>query len=102
MSITTAVLLAIPGGLAASALHARAYRRREARLELLAAAVAKFPAGAYVVDLAEELGLTPYQRGTVYADLALLEARGLVTHCWDHERGRMSWTATTPTTTTGA
>ena len=102
MSLTTAALLAVPGGLAASALHARAYRRRELRLELLAAAVAKFPAGAVLSDLAAELNLSSYRCGTVYADLALLEARGLVTHCWDHERGRMSWTATTPTTTTGA
>ena len=100
--MTTVLLLSVPLGLTASALHARAHRRREHRLELLAAAVAKFPAGAILPDLAAELGLSAYRCGTVYADLALLEARGCVSHTWDHERNRMSWTATTPTTTTGA
>lgn len=88
LSLTGAVGL----GLSASALHARAHRRREARLGLLLDVVAEFPGGAMVPQIAEKLGLTPYQRGKIYADLDALERRGQIVH---HFNGhRMSWTAT--------
>lgn len=93
-TLTIAMLLAIAAGLAASALHALLYRRREQRLVLLAAAVAKHPSGAILSDIAAELNLSAYRCGTVYADLNLLERRGIVTHRWDDERGRLAWTAT--------
>lgn len=88
LSLTGAVGL----GLSASALHARAHRRREARLGLLLDAVAAFPGGAMVPQIADKLGLTPYQRGKVYADLDVLERRGMVVQHFDGKR--MSWTAT--------
>lgn len=88
LSLTGAVGL----GLGASRLHAKAFLRREARLGLLLDAVAEFPAGAMVPQIAEKLGLNPYRRGKVYADLDLLERRGLVVRHFDGRR--MSWTAT--------
>lgn len=80
----------------------RADHRRPARLGLFVDAVARYPGGVILPDIVRELKLTAFRSGAVYADVALLESRGLVTHCWDHERKRMSWTATTPTTKTGA
>lgn len=90
----TAVALAgaVGIGLSASMLHQIAHERRETRLRLLLNAIAEHPGGAMVPQIAEKLGLTPYQRGKIYADLDALERRGQIVHHFDGRR--MSWTAT--------
>lgn len=87
-----AVGTAVGLGLIASRMHQLVHLNREGRLQLLFDAVADHPGGAMVSQIAEKLGLSPYQRGTVYADLDLLERRGLVVHHFDGKR--MIWTAT--------